>query len=281
MFDIKWIRDNAGAFDAGLKKRGLEPLSKKLLELDEARRRHLTKLQEAQSRRNAASKEIGKAKAAKDEAAAAKLMAEVAELKEVIQQGEAEERQLDAALKTELEVIPNLPLDDVPIGKDENDNKEIRKVGTRPEFDFKPKLHFEVGEALGLMDFETAAKISGARFVVLKGPLARLERALASFMLDLHTGEFGYTEVNPPLLVRDDTMFGTAQLPKFHDDQFVAYSDVDFMQLYRRALDGHQKQVLEAVKKHGIDEVEEEFRVQAVELGIDLKFRRWLIPTAE
>jgi len=281
VFDIKWIRDNAGAFDAGLKKRGLEPLSKRLLELDETRRRHLTKLQEAQSRRNAASKEIGKAKAAKDEAAAAKLMAEVAELKEVIQQGEAEERQLDAALKTELEVIPNLPLDDVPIGKDENDNKEIRKVGTRPEFDFKPKLHFEVGEALGLMDFETAAKISGARFVVLKGPLARLERALASFMLDLHTGEFGYTEVNPPLLVRDDTMFGTAQLPKFHDDQFVAYSDVDFMQLYRRALDGHQKQVLEAVKKHGIDEVEEEFRVQAVELGIDLKFRRWLIPTAE
>ena len=281
MFDIKWIRDNAGAFDAGLKKRGLEPLSKKLLELDEARRRHLTKLQEAQSRRNAASKEIGKAKAAKDEAAAAKLMAEVAELKEVIQQGEKEERQHDAALQRALEVIPNLPLDDVPLGKDETDNKEVRKVGTRPKFDFKPKLHFEVGEALGLMDFETAAKISGARFVVLKGALARLERALGSFMLDLHTGEFGYTEVNPPLLVRDDTMFGTAQLPKFHDDQFVAYSDVDFMQLYRRALDGHQKQVLEAVKKHGIDEVEEEFRVQAVELGIDLKFRRGLIPTAE
>ncbi|MES0384289.1 MAG: serine--tRNA ligase, partial [Hyphomicrobium sp.] len=220
MFDIKWIRDNADAFNAGLKKRGLEPLSKKLLELDEARRRHLTKLQEAQSRRNAASKEIGKAKAAKDEAAAAKLMAEVAELKEVIQQGEAEERQLDAALKAELEVIPNLPLDDVPIGKDENDNKEVRKVGTRPKFDFKPKLHFEVGEALGLMDFETAAKISGARFVVLKGALARLERALASFMLDLHTGEFGYTEVNPPLLVRDQAAYGTGNLPKFAEDLF-------------------------------------------------------------
>jgi seryl-tRNA synthetase len=220
VFDIKWIRDNADAFNAGLKKRGLEPLSKKLLELDEARRRHLTKLQEAQSRRNAASKEIGKAKAAKDEAAAAKLMAEVAELKEVIQQGEAEERQLDAALKAELEVIPNLPLDDVPIGKDENDNKEVRKVGTRPKFDFKPKLHFEVGEALGLMDFETAAKISGARFVVLKGALARLERALASFMLDLHTGEFGYTEVNPPLLVRDQAAYGTGNLPKFAEDLF-------------------------------------------------------------
>jgi seryl-tRNA synthetase len=220
VFDIKWIRDNAGAFDAGLKKRGLESLSKKLLELDEARRRHLTKLQEAQSRRNAASKEIGKAKAAKDEAAAAKLMAEVAELKEVIQQGESEERELDAALKAELEVIPNLPLDDVPIGKDENDNKEVRKAGTPPKFDFKPKLHFEVGEALGLMDFETAAKISGARFVVLKGALARLERALASFMLDLHTGEFGYTEVNPPLLVRDQAAYGTGNLPKFAEDLF-------------------------------------------------------------
>ncbi len=220
MFDIKWIRDNADAFNAGLKKRRLEPLSKKLLELDEARRRHLTNLQEAQSRRNAASKEIGKAKAAKDEAAAAKLMAEVAELKEVIQQGESEERELDAALKAELEVIPNLPLDDVPIGKDENDNKEVRKAGTPPKFDFKPKLHFEVGEALGLMDFETAAKISGARFVVLKGALARLERALASFMLDLHTGEFGYTEVNPPLLVRDQAAYGTGNLPKFAEDLF-------------------------------------------------------------
>ncbi|MCP4781320.1 MAG: serine--tRNA ligase [Hyphomicrobium sp.] len=220
MFDIKWIRDNADAFNAGLKKRGLEPLSKKLLALDEARRRHLTKLQEAQSRRNAASKEIGKAKTAKDEAAAAKLMAEVAELKEVIQQGEAEERQLDAALKAELEVIPNLPLDDVPIGKDEKDNKEVCKAGTRPEFDFKPKLHFEVGEALGLMDFEAAAKISGARFVVLKGALARLERALASFMLDLHTGEFGYTEVTPPLLVRDQAAYGTGNLPKFAEDLF-------------------------------------------------------------
>ncbi|MFA9549843.1 MAG: serine--tRNA ligase, partial [Hyphomicrobium sp.] len=214
MFDIKWIRDNADAFDAGLKKRGLKPggdvkFAEELLKLDEARRRHLTKLQEAQSRRNAASKEIGKAKAAKDEAAAAKLMAEVAELKKVIHRGEAEERQHDAALQRALEVIPNLPLDDLPVGKDEADNKEVRKVGTPPKFDFKPKQHFEVGEALGLMDFETAAKISGARFVVLKGALARLERALAAFMLDLHTGENGYTEVNPPLLVRDDAMIGT------------------------------------------------------------------------
>jgi len=220
VFDIKWIKDNADAFDAGLKKRGLEPHAKKLIELDEARRRHLTKLQEAQSRRNAASKEIGKAKAAKDEAAAAKLMAEVAELKEVIQQGEEEERQIDAAIKADLEVIPNLPLDDVPLGKDESDNKEVRKVGTPPKFAFKPKLHFEIGEALGLMDFETAAKISGARFVVLKGALARLERALASFMLDLHTGENGYSENVPPLLVRDQAAYGTGNLPKFAEDLF-------------------------------------------------------------
>ncbi len=220
MFDIKWIRDNADAFDAGLKKRGLAPLSQKLLEPDEARRVHLTKLQEAQARRNAASKEIGKAKASKDEAVAVKLMAEVAELKEFIQGGEEEERQLDAKLREELSGIPNLPLDDVPLGKDEKDNREIRKVGTPTKFSFKPKQHFEIGEALGLMDFETAAKISGARFVVLKGALARLERALAAFMLDLHTSEFGYSENIVPLLVKDQAAYGTGNLPKFAEDLF-------------------------------------------------------------
>lgn len=220
MFDIKWIRDNAEAFDAGLKKRGLEPLSQKLLEIDDARRTHLTKLQDVQARRNAASKEIGKAKAAKDEALAGKLMAEVAELKEVIQQGEEEERQIDAKLRDEMAGIPNIPLDDVPEGKDETDNVEVRKVGEPTTFDFKPKLHFEIGEALGLMDFETAAKISGARFVVLKGALARLERALATFMLDLHTGEFGYRENIIPLLVKDDAAYGTGNLPKFAEDLF-------------------------------------------------------------
>ena len=199
MFDIKWIRDNAEAFDAGLKKRGLAPQAGELIALDEARRAHITKLQEAQARRNAASKEIGQAKAKKDEAGAQKLLAEVAELKETIRAGEEEERKLDAKLRDALSVIPNLPLDDVPVGKDEKDNKEVRKVGAPPKFAFKPKQHFEIGEALGLMDFATAAKISGARFVVLKGALARLERALAAFMLDLHTGEFGYTENNVPL----------------------------------------------------------------------------------
>lgn len=220
MFDIKWIRDNAEAFDAGLRNRGLEPASARLLELDEARRRHLTKLQDAQSRRNAASKEIGKAKAAKDEAAAQKLMAEVAELKEVIQGGEEEERQLTKALEEALAVIPNLPREDVPVGRDETDNVEVRRVGEPRAFDFQPKQHFEVGEALGLMDFETAGKVSGARFVFLKGALAKLERAIASFMLDLHTGTFGYTEVNPPLLVRDEAAYGTGNLPKFAEDLF-------------------------------------------------------------
>ncbi|MDQ8700028.1 serine--tRNA ligase [Hyphomicrobium sp. LHD-15] len=220
MFDIKWIRDNAAAFDAGLKSRGLEPLADKVIALDEARRQHLTKLQDAQSRRNSASKEIGKAKGAKDDALAAKLMAEVAELKEVIQQGEEEERTLTRALDDALAVIPNLPREDVPVGSDEKGNVEVRRVGEPRVLDFKPKQHFEIGEALGLMDFETAGKVSGARFVFLKGALARLDRAIGSFMLDLHTGTFGYTETNPPLLVRDDAAFGTGNLPKFAEDLF-------------------------------------------------------------
>lgn len=220
MFDIKLIRDNPDAFDAGLKRRGLEPLSAKLLELDDARRRHLTKLQDAQSRRNAASKEIGKAKAQKDEAKAAELMREVTDLKEVIQQGEDEERKIDAALAAALAEIPNTPLEEVPLGTDETGNVEVRRVGEPAKLAFTPKQHFDLGEALGLMDFEAAQKISGARFVVLKGALARLERALAQFMLDTHTTEFGYTEVNPPLMVRDHTAYGTGNLPKFADDLF-------------------------------------------------------------
>jgi seryl-tRNA synthetase len=220
VFDIKWIRENPEAFDEGLKKRGLEPLSARLLELDEERRKTLTALQEAQSRRNAASKEIGKAKAAKDEERAQALMKEVADLKNAIQEGETKVREIEAKLNSELAQIPNLPLPDVPVGPDETGNVEVRRVGEPRKFDFEPKQHFEIGEALGLMDFETAAKLSGARFVVLKGALARLERAIASFMLDLHTTEFGYTEANPPLLVRDDAAFGTGNLPKFAEDLF-------------------------------------------------------------
>jgi seryl-tRNA synthetase len=220
VFDIKWIRENPETFDEGLRKRGLEPLSARLLAIDEERRKVLTSLQEAQSRRNAASKEIGKAKAAKDEERAQALMKEVADLKEVIQQGEAKAKEIEERLNAELAQIPNLPLPDVPVGPDETGNVEVRRVGDPPRFDFEPKQHFEIGEALGLMDFETAAKLSGSRFVVLKGALARLERALAAFMLDLHTTEFGYIEASPPLLVRDDAAFGTGNLPKFAEDLF-------------------------------------------------------------
>ena len=221
MFDIKWIRDNPAAFDAGLARRGLDPLSAQLLALDEERRALVTKLQDAQGKRNAASKEIGKAKAAKDDVTAARLMEEVAAAKLIIAAGEENERRLDKALTDQLSVIPNIPLAEVPDGADEKGNREVRRVGEPPRLATnKPKQHFEIGEALGMMDFETAGKVSGARFVYLKGKLARLERALANFMLDLHTAEFGYTEIDPPLMVRDDAMFGTGQLPKFAEDLF-------------------------------------------------------------
>ncbi|MEJ2518649.1 MAG: serine--tRNA ligase, partial [Methyloceanibacter sp.] len=226
MLDVKWIRENPDAFVAGLEKRNFTPdpteILNQIMTIDSQRRETIQQLQDLQARRNAASKEIGKAKKEKNEAEAQRLMDEVSGLKDTIQQGEENERAQDEAMRNLLAGIPNMPADDVPVGPDEDANVELRKVGTIPSFDFAPKQHFEIGEALGLMDFETAAKLSGSRFVVLKGPLARLERALTQFMLDLHTSEHGYTEVNPPLLVRDDTMFGTAQLPKFEEDQFPA-----------------------------------------------------------
>ena len=226
MLDVKWIRENPDAFVTGLKKRNLTPdpteILNQIMTIDSQRRETIQQLQDLQARRNAASKEIGNAKKEKNEAEAQRLMDEISGLKDTIQQGEENERAQDEAMRTLLAGIPNIPADDVPVGPDEDANVELRKVGTIPSFDFAPKQHFEIGEALGLMDFETAAKLSGSRFVVLKGPLARLERALTQFMLDLHTSEHGYTEVNPPLLVRDDTMFGTAQLPKFEEDQFPA-----------------------------------------------------------
>jgi seryl-tRNA synthetase len=226
MYDIKWIRENPDAFDRGLKRRGLEPLSKKLLALDEKRRAAITKFEQAQARRNAASKEIGDAKKAKDEGKASKLMAEVNELKTSLPALEEEQKTVGAELDKGLSQIPNMPLDDVPDGADASGNVEHHVVGKKRNYAFKPKQHFELGEALGMMDFELAAKLSGARFVVLQKGLARLERALGQFMLDVHTGkEHGYTEVNPPILVRDDVMFGTAQLPKFADDQFRTTND--------------------------------------------------------
>ena len=225
MHDIKWIRENPDAFDRGLARRGLPPESKRLLAIDERRRAVIGKLEHAQARRNAASKEIGEAKKKKDEAAAAKLMAEVAELKAAIPAMEAEEKSVSDELEKALAQIPNLPLPEVPDGTDEHGNVEHHKFGAKRDYAFAPKQHFELGEALGQMDFETAAKLSGARFVVLKKGVARLERALGQFMLDLHTTEHGYAEVNPPLLVRDEVMYGTAQLPKFAEDQFRTTTD--------------------------------------------------------
>jgi seryl-tRNA synthetase len=226
MHDIKWIRDNPEAFDKALARRGLEPLSPSLIALDEKRRAAIQASEQAQARRNAASKEIGEAKKAKDNARADALMAEVGELKTKLPELESAVKQVEEELKKELAQIPNLPLAEVPDGKDEHDNVEHHRYGAKRDCAFKPKEHVELGEALKFMDFETAAKLSGARFVVLKKGLARLERAIGQFMLDLHTNEHGYAEVNPPLLVRDDAMFGTAQLPKFENDQFAVTSKV-------------------------------------------------------
>ena len=220
MHDIKLIRDNPQAFDAARARRGLEPVAERLLSLDDARKAAISTLQRAQERRNSASKEIGVALKDKDQAKAEALKAEVAKIKTDWPQLEAAEREAIKALDEALAELPNTPLASVPDGKDEHDNREALRWGESRKFDFTPKEHFDLGEGLGLMDFEAATKLSGARFVVLKGKLARLERALAQFMLDLHTDEHGYTEVAPPLLVRDDAMFGTAQLPKFREDQF-------------------------------------------------------------
>src|SRR3979411_3030708 len=222
MHDIKWIRENPAAFDAGLKRRGLQPMAASLLAIDEKRRAAIMASERGQARRHAASKEIGDAKKAKDDARAAALMTEVAELKTTMPQLELAAKAADEELATELAAIPNLPLDEVPDGVDEHGNVQRHIFGAVRNYAFPPKPHDDLGGALGFMDFETAAKLSGARFVVLKKGLARLERAIGQFMLDVHTNEHGYTEINPPLLVRDDVMFGTGQLPKFEDDQFWA-----------------------------------------------------------
>lgn len=218
MFDPKWIRDNPDAFDSGRRRRGLTPLAETVIALDAKRRTAQTAWQEMQAKRNELSKQIGQLKAKGGDAAA--VMAEVAALKDQMAGAEIEEQKAAAELDALLEQQPNLPAADVPEGPDETANRVEREIGNRRNFAFAPKQHFELGEALGLMDFAAASKISGARFVVLKGALARLERALAQFMLDLHTGEHGYTEINPPFLVRDTALYGTGQLPKFAEDLF-------------------------------------------------------------
>jgi seryl-tRNA synthetase len=269
MHDIRFIRDNPDAFDHALARRGLPPQAQRLIALDEQRRAKILALETAQARRNAASKEIGEAKKNKDEEKAKGLLSEVAALKETIPTMEVEEKKASNALDEALAEIPNLPLDEVPDGKDEKDNVEYHRFGAKRDYAFAPRQHFDLGEALGQMDFETAAKLSGARFVVLKKGLARLERALGQFMLDLHTSEpHNYTEVAPPLLVRDEAMFGTAQLPKFAFDQFLA--------------------------THLLTEDELEDRIksaQAAALGaytrglikflVEREDKYWLIPTAE
>jgi seryl-tRNA synthetase len=228
MHDIKSIRDDPAAFDAALKRRGLEPLAAHIISIDERRRAIIRVLEINQARRNAASKEVGEVKRAKDDARAAVLTAEVTQLKESISTLTAEEKDASKELETTLAAIPNLPLDDVPDGADEHGNVQHHIFGAVRNYAFAPKSHDDLGGALGFMDFEAAAKLSGARFVVLKKGLARLERAIGQFMLDLHTNEHGYTEVNPPLLVRDAAMFGTGQLPKFEKDQFsTTITDVD------------------------------------------------------
>ena len=220
MHDIKAIRDNPAAFDAGLARRGLAPLAAELLKIDAERRDHVQKLQDAQARRNAASKEIGEAMKTGDKARAEALKAEMGSIKDFIASGEAVEREIDQRLTTALAVIPNLPLDDVPDGTDETGNVEVRRWGTTPTFAYEPRQHFDIGEWLGQMDFEKAARIAGARFVVMKGQIARLERAVAQFMLDHQTGVNGYTEHYVPYMVNDAAMFGTGQLPKFAEDLF-------------------------------------------------------------
>ena len=220
MHDLRWVREHPDEFDRGLARRGAAPLSAQILDLDKRRRAVQTRLQEMQSRRNTASKEIGAVKSKGGDAAA--LMDEVNRIKDEMPKAEAEEKLLGGELDALLATIPNMPGVDVPDGKDEAANVEMRKIGAPSQRNFKPLDHVEIGEKLGLMDFERAARISGSRFVVLTGALARLERAISAFMLDLHTTQFGYTEASPPLLVNDATAYGTGQLPKFKDDLFRA-----------------------------------------------------------
>jgi seryl-tRNA synthetase len=275
MHDIRWIRDNPQAFDHALARRGLAGEAQKLIALDERRRAKILEMETAQARRNAASKEIGEAKKSKDEEKAKGLLIEVAALKESIPALEADEKKATDDLNTALAQIPNLPLDEVPDGKDEKENVEHHHFGAKRNYAFAPKQHFDLGEALGQMDFETAAKLSGARFVVLKKGLARMERALGQFMLDVHTSEpHNYTEIAPPILVRDEVMFGTAQLPKFCEDQFMtARNLVPFLETI--------DEQLARITTGDVKPVESAERVDEVASNTALDGPLWLIPTAE
>jgi seryl-tRNA synthetase len=294
MHDIKSIRDNPQGFDAALKRRGLEPMSAALLAIDEQRRVAITHLERALARRNAASKEIGEAKKKKDDAHAEDLMIEVTQLKAAITELEKTPRELDAKLNSMLAAIPNLPLDEVPDGMDEHGNVQRHVFGKIRNYAFALKPHDDLGDALGFMDFETAAKLSGARFVVLKKGLARLDRAIGQFMLDLHTNEHGYTEVSPPLLVRDEVMFGTGQLPKFREDQFLVqnlsgktfrldyfqstYPQIKWPTLMHAFLNSDRKAVRDFVESIRDQLSKADFVALENEV---LRINLWLIPTAE
>jgi seryl-tRNA synthetase len=285
MHDIRWIRDNAAAFDAALKRRGLEPQSPSLIALDEKRRAAIVAAEQALARRNAASKEIGEAKKAKDEARASALMAEVNELKARLPELEAASKEASEELDKRLAVIPNLPFPapEVPDGADEHGNVEHHHFGAKKVFGFQAKQHDDLGKDLDDMDFEVAAKISGARFVVLKKGLARLERALGQFMLDVHTGEHGYVEVNPPLLVRDEAMYGTTQLPKFAEDQFHFFPHRVVSRHARETAQAVGKAVLDFADTHGKEKAREKID-QFQDGEFDYRVnpdRLWLIPTAE
>ncbi|MGC1778076.1 MAG: serine--tRNA ligase [Xanthobacteraceae bacterium] len=298
MHDIRFIRDNPDVFDRALARRGLPGEAQRLIALDEKRREKILELETVQARRNEASKLIGAAKKSNEEQVAQALMAEVAALKEAIPQHEAAEKAASKALNDALAQIPNLPLDEVPDGKSADDNVEHHRFGAKRAYAFAPKQHFELGEGLGQMDFEAAAKLSGARFVVLKKGLARLERALGQFMLDVHTQEHGYTEIDPPLMVRDATMVGTAQLPKFAEDQFqiplAAFEEVFrrvkshvaertlAVQEEHKKLTGREMTTQEAIQGL-LDAIENgmpEYR-SLYEKETGLASHYWLIPTAE
>ncbi|UPT64715.1 MAG: serine--tRNA ligase [Hyphomonadaceae bacterium JAD_PAG50586_4] len=280
MHDIRAIRENAALYDAAWARRGLEPQAQKIIDIDAKLRMASTAKQEAEAQRNAASKAIGQAKAQKNDAEAERLMTQVAALKQRIEETSADEAKFLKQRDDLLASLPNLPASDVPDGADEHGNVEVRRwyiqSGANPPALDLTADHVALGEALGQMDFEAAARMSGARFVALKGGLARLERALAAFMLDLHTNEYGYTEVSPPLLVKDHVMFGTGQLPKFVDDQFTAARTVSREELLFEALDRFD----EEFAKRGGQAKPTEVMKELLEVA-PTREDFWLVPTAE
>ncbi|MCZ8260435.1 MAG: serine--tRNA ligase [Beijerinckiaceae bacterium] len=283
MHDIRAIRANPEPLKQALLRRqqpstDVEALLASLLALDEQYRAALTEKETLLARRNAASKEIGQAMAQKDMARAEALKAEVAVGKDRLALLEGEAGGLEGQLRDMLSALPNIPLEEVPQGADEHGNVEYRRHLAVPNLSFAPKEHFDLGEALGMMDFETAAKLSGSRFVVLQKGLARLERALGQFMLDLHTGEHGYTEIQPPILVRDEAMYGTAQLPKFREDQFMVMSEGTRTELLSDALE-HVSPGDAQVFREGLMPL-----AKLVERTLNRapsREDRWLVPTAE